>query len=442
MDQNPAQPSDSQSPEVPQDTVPVVEQIPSSEAPPSDPSQQPPPEFPSDAHPLKKFLPFIVGGLLLLIVVLGAVLLFAGSSSKKASNATPTPRPSATPIRQPTVVLATPTAIASAAATIAPAQSGRLSFIKDGDIYNSDFSAVNLFIKTTSPAGNKLSWSSSGKFLSWIPKGMSSLLEVYNREQKKSSSLSIGTGTSASLTGYSWSPTSDKLITLSNASGTYSLDLYEPASNSAVVKNILKRGILTSQIEWVKEDTFLMKGADGISSVALASPSAKLLVANPQVLSMTVSSDKTKVVYSVGNDQKSDVYTMGIDGSGQKMLTSKPASVNMGTTNLPATTLDKGFLPVALWFPKTAKLLVAYHYFSNLPLVGIYDLSVNSVQIIGPFALQNDDFMVDDLRLLGVRPNPLEAGTQQLTLYTLENNAKLNVVRVIPGASSPAFFDK
>ncbi|MBI2617618.1 hypothetical protein HYW55_05795 [Candidatus Gottesmanbacteria bacterium] len=443
MDQT-AQSQEAPPQDVPSETpveTPSVD-VPQGEAPPSDgPPETPPPQFPESVNPLKKFLPFIIGGLLLLIIILGGFLLFVGGASKKSATPTPPPRPSATPILLPTATIEpTLSPIASVSATITPVEVGRLAFIKDGDIYHSDFSFVTLLAKNTSPAGGNLSWSFSGRYLSWLPKvGNLTQLTVYDREKK--TFYYYPESNSAAIADYSWSPSFDSFVFLTQGA-TYNLDSYQVSSVSAVATSLLKRSPSISQVEWVNEKTVLFRGSDGISSVNPASPSAKLLVANSSISAMSVSPDKTKILYSVTGSQKNDLYIMGIDGTGQRVLNSKPTLVDMGTTNLPESTLDKGFLPFAIWFLNAEKLLVPYQYSANLPLVGIYDLGQNSVQIIGPNALQKDDFMVDDFRLLGVRPNPLQSGTQQLTLYTLENNAKLNVVRVIPGGSSPAFFEK
>lgn len=446
MDQ-PAQPQDTAVPPVqdtPQEAPPLEEGgqtgVPPGEAPPSDvPPESPPPQFPGEISPLKKFLPFILGGLFLFILILGSVLLFAGNSSQKGAP-TPTPRPSATPFAVPTVaVTATLTPQASPSATLTPVQTGRLIFIQDGDIYNSDFRATSLFIKPPIPAGSLLSWSTTGKFLSWLSRQSSSQLLVYNREKKDYDNFAVSPP--STIAGYSWSPSTDDLVLLSKGT-TYELSMYQVSSKSAQPKSLLKRSAPITQAEWVKDDMLLIRGSDGMSTVSLSSPSANLVAAKTNISYLRVSPDKTRIIYAVGDDTKSDLYIAGIDASSSRLLAVKPTTVDMGTTNLPSSTLEKGFLPYAVWFPKGNKLLVAYHYLTHLPLVGVYDVEKNSVQMIAPFALARDDVMVDDFRLLGVRNNPLQTGTTQLTLYTIEDSAKLNVVRVIPGASSPAVFEK
>lgn len=158
---------------------------------------------------------------------------------------------------------------------------------------------------------------------------------------------------------------------------------------------------------------------------------------------MKLSPDGKKLLYSVGDDKKSDLYLLNIESRNNELITMVPPKINMGTTGLPATTLNNGFIPYALFMPDGNSLIVGYHYLPNLPLVGIYNLKENSFSAITTFALYDTDVMVDEWRLLGARVNTVSGvPTWQIALFTTEDNAKLSLIRVIPDASSPTFFGK
>lgn len=392
--------------------------------------------------PIKKFLPFILGGILILLLILGSLLLFSPASENKKAVVTPTIRPTATPFPPPTLPVATKAA-ATSSAEVAKEKIGRLAFIKNGDIYNSDFTSFSLLIKNATPAADKLSWSPDGNLLAWRPTSpviVPSAVTIYNRQTKSTFTIKPSDYPETELVDFTWSQDEKQLAILYHDQ-SYHIDLFSTASSSAQTLPLLTRIAQIRQIVWPERKTIVFLGEDGISSMDLTNPTPKLLVENKSVQKMKLSPDKTKLLYSVGTDTKSDLYIINIDGSGAQLIPSTPSKIDMGTTNLPASVLSNSFLPYGLWFPKGDKLLVGYHYLTNLPLVGIYDMAGSSFTALSVFALYENDFMVDDLRVAGSRVNiQTIPPSWQVAFFTIEDNAKLATVRVIPDASSPTFF--
>lgn len=391
---------------------------------------------------VKKFLPFILGGVLILLLLLGSIMLFSPSLQSKKNIPTPTPRPTATPFPPPPTLPVATKAVSTISATITPEKIGRLAFIKNGDVYNSDLASFSLFVKNATPAADKLSWSPLGNFLSWRPVSLAtpSALTVYDRDKKTTITIRPSNDISSELIDYVWSG-DEKQIAVLYRDQSYHIDLVSIASSSAQVLPLLNRSISIKQIIWPNSKTIIFSGEDGINRIDITSPTPKLLIDNSRVMRMKLSFDKTKLLYSTGNDQKNDLYIVNIDGINNQLVSTVASKVDMGTTGLPSTILQNGFIPYALWFPKGDKLLVGYHYLTNLPLVGIYDLASDSFTAISAFSLYENDLMVDDLRLVGSRVNTFGATPSwQISFFTIEDNAKLSTIRVIPEASSPTFF--
>lgn len=393
--------------------------------------------------PVKKFLPFILGGVLILLLLSGSMLLFSPSTSSKKTIPTPTPRPTATPFPPPPTLPVATKAVSTISATITPEKIGRLAFIKNGDIYNSDLASVSILVKNATAAADKLSWSHMGNFLTWRPVSSAtpSSLTIYNREKKTSENIKPSNDLSAELLDFAWSM-DEKNIAVLYRDQSYHIDLVSKiSSSSSQLIPLLNRASPIKQIIFPDSKTIIFSGDDGISSINISSPIPKALVDNPAVLRMKLSFDKSKLLYSIGTDKKSDLYIMNIDGSDIKNIPAIAGKVDMGTTNLPQVILNNGYIPYALWFPKGDKLLVGYHYLTNLPLVGIYDFTGDSFTAISAFSLYENDLMVDDLRLVGSRVNTFGVTPSwQVSFFTLEDNAKLSTIRVIPEASSPTFF--
>jgi len=403
--------------------------------------------FPEDVpiepiSPLKKFLPLILGGVLILLLILGSLLLFSPAKESKKAVVTPTVRPTATPFPPPTMPMVTKAA-ATRSAELVKEKIGRLVFIKDGNIYNSDFASFSLLVKNATPAADRLSWSPQGNLLAWRPTSPAIVpraVTIYNRQAKSAFFIQPSDYPETELVDYAWSGDEKQLAVLYHDQ-SYHIDLFSTASSSAQTLPLLNRIAQIRQIVWPDSNTIVFLGEDGISSMALTNPTPKLLVENKAVQKMKLSKDKTKLLYSVGTDAKSDLYIINIDGSGARLIPVTPAKIDMGTTNLPPSILNNGFLPYGLWFPTGDKLMVGYHYLTNLPLVGVYDLTNNSFTALSVFALYENDFLVDDLRLMGSRVNTQTTPPSwQVAFFTIEDNAKLATVRVIPDASSPAFF--
>src|SRR3989338_2275748 len=141
-----------------------------------------PPQIPS-VSPIKKFLPFIVVGIIFLLLLSGVLVLSTKKSNTSNIILTPTIRPTATPIAVPTLPETSPTSKpATISATIGPSVSeknkNKLVFIKDGDIYESDLFSFTLLVKNKTMAGDKLFWSPRGNFLSWRPKSKSGIQDT------------------------------------------------------------------------------------------------------------------------------------------------------------------------------------------------------------------------------------------------------------------------
>ncbi|MBI4991022.1 hypothetical protein HZB96_02915 [Candidatus Gottesmanbacteria bacterium] len=423
MDQYPAQVEDSQS------TIP-----------PSEPPLEIPPS------PFKKFLPFIIVGTVLLILLSGILVLSIGKSSTKNIVPTPSPRPTATPFPAPTIPLVTRAATSSSTINT-PVKIGRLSFIRNGDIYNSDLATFSLLVKNATPAGDKLSWSPMGNFLAWRPKtptATPSALVVYNRSKQTSTYIKPSTSPYSELIDYAWSADEVDVAVLSHDS-FFNISLYHSATPTSAL-NLYNSNLPIKQVFWPEGRKIIFLTNEGINSIEFknASPAASLLINNSSIMNMILSPNGKEVLYSVGDDKKNDLYLVNTDGSNNRLIPPMPAKIDMGTTNLPATTLNNGFIPYAVFFPDGNRLLVGYHYLPNLPLVGIYNLKENSFVAVAPFILYKSDLMVDDLRLLGDRVGTTAEGipTWQISLFTLEDNSKLGLIRAIPNASSPAFYGR
>lgn len=397
---------------------------------------------PQPVSPVRKFLPFILIGVVLLAVALGTLMLFSPSSADKKTQVAPAPRPTATPFPPPTLPMATK-AVATTAATTAPEKIGRLAFIKNGDIYNSDFTSFSLLVKNATPAADKLAWSPQGNLLSWRPVSQTatpSAVTVYDRYKKASFSIKPSDSPVAELIDYVWSA-DEKQIAVLYHDQSYHVGLFGVSTASAQFIPLLARSISIKQILWPNSKTLIFSGDDGINSLDLNSPTPKILADTKQIQKMKLAPSKNKILYSVGTDTKSDLYIVNIDGSSTQLIPPIPSKIDMGETGLPAGVLNNGFLSYALWFPKGDKLMVGYHYLTNLPLVGIYDLKNSSFTALSTFALYENDFMVDDLRMSGTRINTSgQLPTWQVSFFTIEDNAKLATVRVIPEATSPSFF--
>jgi len=385
--------------------------------------------------PFKKFLPLVIIIVVILIIGSLVLLLVAGKSRSKKVDvpSTPTARPTATPFAgQSSATLSiTPTSTAITSAKI-----GRLAFIKDGDIYNSDLTTLSLLVKNATPAADKLSWSGSGNYLAWRSKAAVNPagLTLYDRKKDISFSIAPTSNLETEIIDYAWSPKEDQIVILFRDT-SYKISVFQVKSTQTNVTNILIRDLPVSQLLWPKDKTIIFSGADGISSIGIGDNVPINLVSNNTVVDMKLSPVRDKLLYSVGDDSKSDLYLVNLDGTQNELINPKPAQVNMGTTNLAPQTLNNGFTPYAVWFPKGDKLLLGYHFLTNLPLVGVYDLKASSFTAISPFALSANDYMIDELRLLGARNKDT-----QVYIFTMEEGAKLATQRVFTDASSPTFF--
>ncbi len=408
------------------------------------PPSEPPLEIPPS--PVKKFLPFIIGGVVFLIFLSGILVLSIGKSSSKNIVPTPSPRPTATPFPAPTIPLVTKPATSSAETKIST-KIGRLSFIRDGNIYNSDLATFSLLVKNATPAGDRLSWSPFGNFLAWRPKSFTatpSAVVIYNRSKQTSAYIKPNVSPYSELIDYAWSKDEANIAILSHDS-FFNISLYHTASPSSRL-NLYNSNFPIKQIYWPEERKIIFSTNEGINSLEFknATPAASLLVKNSPIINMVLSPNGKELLYSVGDNKKSDLYLMNIDGSNNRLISPVPQRTDMGATNLPISIVNNGFIPYAVFMPSGDSLIVGYHYLTNLPLVGLYNLKENSFSAIAPFILYRGDLMVDELRLLGNRVSNDAEGKPawQISLFTIEDDAKLGLIRVIPNASSPAFYGR
>lgn len=406
----------------------------------------PPPVYDSpypSPSPWKKFLPVLVIIFILGLASFILLVIRVRISSRNTPNIpVPTLRPTATPISSaPTIPEATPEISSPSSA---PRQTGNLVFIKDGDIYESDFTSFSLLHKNATPAGDKLSWDRSGNFLSWRPKqtqATPSAVTVLNRNTGKVENIKTSEAPTAELINYVWSREDDKLALLTHDQ-SYKISIAGVSGKETNIVNLLSRVEPITDLVWGDKNFIIYLGSEGIVRLDIKGKSTKNLVGSNKILNMILSPDRKKILYSIGDKTKSNLYLINTDGSGNTIISPQQERVDMGTTDLSPDALNKGFLPYAVWFPDSTKLLVGFHYLTSLPLVGIYDLPKSSLSMVAPFIFKKEDFMIDDYRLVGarVRTTPNETPNWQLSIFTLEDNSKLGTIRMIPGASSPAFY--
>ncbi len=400
---------------------------------------------PIPPSPFKKLIPFVAVAVVFLLILMLLLVLSGGSKRNNISNVPPSPtsRPTATPILAPTIPLVTQPSVSSLSATLAPSKIGRLVFIRDGDIYHSDLSTISLLFKNATPAGDRLTWSSLGNLLAWRPKSFTatpSAVTIYNRTKNTSFTIKPFSQLSGEVLDFAFSPDESQIVLLLR-DASYKLAFYPISSSTS--SNIYSRNTPIKQIFWPQNQTIFYSGDDGISGFDVENFSENLLVRSSTVQRMKLSPDRKKLLYSAGDDKKSDLYLYNIDASTNQQIIQIPVKVDMGNTGLQPSILNNGFIPYAAFMPTGDRFIVGYRYLPNLPLVGIYSLKDQTFTAVAPFVFYDTDIMVDDLRLLGTRVNTIGyIATKQVSLFTLEDNSKFGLIRIISDASSPAFFGK
>jgi len=393
---------------------------------------------------------------ILLVILLIGVIVVAGMyyvKIKRQDAVNPNPVPTISPgtvaYTIPTVVVSVPAAATLSAERFqgkdAPAVAsesaiGRLSFIRDGDIYNTDLATTSALVRNSTPAGEFLRWSPEGNLLAWIPKsteGTPSALTVYDRVKRQFLASSVPNG---ELYDYAWSPDEKKIVIAHRQDGNQlSIVTAEASSSTPLVRSETP----IRQVYWFSDGLILYRSGEGLMTIRQNSSPASVLFSDPGVSYFSVSPDQSKILYRVTTGTEYKWFIIQPSGSEKTELAPVPKNVTMDAVNLPATQLSKGFDGKAVWFPSSDKLLIGYKYLSGFSIVGVYDMKAQSFAAVAPFYLSNDDIMVDSLRLLGTRVNT-SGGTPswQIVLYTMEEGHLLSTAAVIPNASSPAFYGK
>lgn len=413
-----------------------------------------PGSIPSGASPFKKLILIGILATIALILLLFSLLSVSSKSAQKTQGSpTPTQRPTATPVYLPSatpeavVAVSSPLVTTSAGVTPVKAQIGRLAFIKEGDIYQSDGQSFGLLFKNSIPAGDKLSWSPDGKMLAWRPKSETatpSVLTVLNREKKQTFAIIPAKSVTEEVIDYDWSWDSSNIYILYK-DGQFNISSFSSSTGSAseaipAIKPIYSKNLVSKQIITVDADDLMVTNSEGINLINIKTQESKLLVPGADIISMKLSPKKDKVLYSRGNDQKTDLHIINIDGSGDQIV-GLPEKIDMGSTGLTNQVISKGFVANALWFPDGSKLMVGFKYLNYIPLVGIYRFTDRSFTAIAPFPLYFSDQMIDDFRLFGIRVNTTgSVPVWQMNFFTLEDNSKLGIIRVVPQVSSFSFY--
>lgn len=388
---------------------------------------------------------FLISFFVLFLVLFSAVLNLSSGKLKKINTEVVIPalsvRPTATPYFKPITVtpeISPVSNISSISASVMPEKIGKLAFIRNGDIYHSSLDQSVLLVKNKVPAKDKLVWSPQGNFLSWREKSDNirySAISLYNRQKKISFTITPGTS-SSELIDYVWSPDETRLAVLIH-DDKYRISIF-PIDFVSEKKDMTERTERIIQIFWPQEKNLLFWGTGGITRINLDSSVTEVFIKNPDILGMKLSPDFKKIVYSAGDSDRNDLFLVNTDGTGNQSVPPIPDRIDMGTTGLSKSVLERGFIPPAVWMPQGDKLLVGYRISATSSLVGIYDLTIKSFTAIAPFFLSDNDLMVDGFRLLGTRTGV--GNISQISIFTLEDNAGLAVAKVIPDASSPAFF--
>lgn len=437
------------------DQYPAQPQMP---APPVVPEYQQGPPVVLPSSPYKRFFPLIILLLFVVIIGSGAILLLAGKSARNGDK-TPLVKTRPTPTSLPEVTLPaagilTPTeapvspaitATVSATPAVGTEKIGQLLFIKDGDIYQSDFASYSLFVKNATAAGDKLSWSPKGNYVSWRPKTISGIpqtLTIYSVKQKSTVTFTPGNGESSTLLDYAWSPDESFIAMLSKENARFSVSVGSVSTPSAGLVTVHERSTPIRQLVWPTDTKLFFSADNGIYLIQNREEGATAVANMADIQTISISPDTKKLLIATGDAVKSKLYILDVSSSvSAPPVQIQPQKTDMGGSGVPSSAINNGFIPYGIWFPGGDKLILGYHYLTNLPVVGIFDIANSSFKAIAPFTLYDSDRMIDNFRMVGNRVKTVSnVSNWQVSIFTLEDDAKLGVIRVIPGASSPSFY--
>lgn len=388
--------------------------------------------------PFKAHLPLVIMGAVLFLLGGATLLLFFSQRTRQGSGGTVTPpavRPTATPILANSQVSGAPGGSGSA-------QSGHLAVVKDGSIYRSDLNGMQRLVQPTPPAGDKLRWSRDGSFLAWRPATATatpSALTIYRVATAQSVTFQSTGSASMEIVDYAWSPQDDLLAMVTKENG-YAISIIT-ATSSASPRLIAARNDPIRQIIWLTSDQLLFAGSDGIGSVQINTGVTSMLVDRGPIAYMSASPDGTKLLFVRGNRIKSDIFLLRIGQGAGQQLALIPSAVDMGSTALSQSVLEKGFLPFALWYPDNTRLLVGYQYRPDVPLIGVYDTTKDAFTALGVFPLLRDDTIIDGDRLIAMKSKETgDTVNWSVGVFSLRDKELEKPLYEIDGASSPAYY--
>ncbi|OGG13399.1 hypothetical protein A3D77_04855 [Candidatus Gottesmanbacteria bacterium RIFCSPHIGHO2_02_FULL_39_11] len=315
---------------------------------------------------------------------------------------------------------------------------GRLSYIQDKDIYNTDLKSTNLLVANETTPSGSLKWSPKGSYLSWISERQASTssVVVYHVEQRRKKTVEIGV---QNFTDYAWSPDEKKVsILYGDTVGSFSKVFFTDEPTIFMELTIPIYPI--SGFKWLKNGQYLIWGSKGIYVFNIETEQLDMLVSQDGITFISISPDETKLLYSVSENENNEWYIKDLTGNTSASLI-KPQSFDFTSVNLPASYAEKGFDSKAVWFPSSDKIFLTIKYLREFPIVGMYDISSNSYSVISFFNIKNSDFMSDPYTLIGERAASKNGSMEsQIHLFTIEGQANLGLIKVIPHASSPAFY--
>lgn len=357
-----------------------------------------------------------------------------------SSSASPSAFISDTPAIVPTA--STSAVISSTTPTITPTPGettlGRLSYMQGKDIYNTDLKITQLLVKNDSTPSGNFKWSPKGLFLSWVEEGTpSSQLVLYDYAKKTRKLFPLK---DTQLISYVWSP-DEKKIALLSQNKTDNLFLVSNSDTLAVELLDISNTQDVSDIKWLGTGKILLQRQNRISAYDFEKKTEENIVTTGAISLMSVSPDEKYLLYYATNSESSAWYLVDLTDYSSRQIMIGSGNSDLTSVNLPPTILEKGPDNKAVWFPSSDKIFLTVKYLREFPIVGIYDLSLNTFKAVSIFHLQNSDFMSDPYTLVGEREVSKNGSMEsQINFFSIEGEAKLGLIKVIPNSQYPAFY--